>query len=241
MAEILLVNPRKRKSRRGKRRMSALQRKYFGGGRKKRRAVARAANPRRRKRRKQNVYINPSPRRKRRSRRTLTRGARRRRNPSLRGMGGSVINQVMPTLRAGFIGAAGAIGLDLLWGYGKAYLPASIAGSPLAQYGAKLLGAIAVGMIGGKVLRGRGRDLATGAATVVIHDALKAQIQASFPAVQLGEYLSYAPVTGYMPRAGQLLSTGLSGQVGEYLSGLPHSEDDQTYSGDWTGDGMNGY
>jgi hypothetical protein len=130
----------------------------------------------------------------------------------------------------------------LLWGYGSQYLPAQIAGSAIAQYAAKLFGAILVGMIGNQVLRGRGRELAVGATTVVLHDALKAQLKASFPTLQLGEYLTYAPTVGSMRRAGPMLSTGM----GEYLSGIPNTgqggaTDDMSYTGEWNGDGMNGY
>lgn len=142
-------------------------------------------------------------------------------------------------LKAGGIGAVGALGLDILMGYANPYLPASIAGSAIAQYAVKLAGALAVGMVGGKVLRGRGRDLAVGATTVVLHDALKAQVQTSFPSIALGEYLTYAPTTGVMRRAGRVLSTGMSG-VGEYLSGLPNADDNGDWSGDYTTDGMNG-
>lgn len=250
MAELLLVNPRRRRKARktrsrGRRRMSALQRKYFGGGRKRhRRTAARAVNPRRRRRSRARLS-NPH----RRSRRSLTRSVRRRRrNPSFRGGLSSVQRTAVPMLKAGLIGATGALGLDLLWGYTSKYLPATIAGSPLAQYAAKLLGAVLVGMIGDRVplpmLRGKGRELATGAATVVLHDAMKAQFQATFPTVQLGEYLTYAPSVGVYPRAGQLLSTGM----GEYLSGLPqevgYPQDSSGYygdgDGDFTGDGMSG-
>ncbi len=142
-------------------------------------------------------------------------------------------------LKAGGIGALGALGLDVLMGYANPYLPASIAGSPIAQYAIKLAGALAVGMVGGKVLRGRGQALAVGATTVVLHDALKAQVQSSFPSIPLGEYLTYAPTTGAMRRAGRVLSTGMSG-VGEYLSGLPNTENDGTFTTEYTTDGMNG-
>lgn len=228
MAEIILANPRRRKRRRNPRRrkMSALQRKYFGGGRRKRHR-----NPRHR--RALTVHNFSSHHRKAaRYRRS------RRRNPSLRGVTGAL----MPTLKAGAVGAVGAIGLDLLWGYGASYLPVSIAGSPIAQYGVKLLGALGVGILGGKVLRGRGRDLAVGATTVVLHDAFKAQLKASFPTLQLGEYLTYAPTVGRMPRAGRVLSTGLSG-VGEYLSGLPNAVDNSNMEyngGEYSADGMSG-
>lgn len=244
MAEIMLVgNPSRRKRRKkGRRRMSALQRKYFGGGRKRRRrrSTAVASAPRRRRRRRAVVSYATNPRRRRRRSYSVMR--RRRRNPSLRGSLGSLQRGVVPTIKSGFVGATGALGLDLLWGYGSKYLPAQIAGSALAQYGAKLFGAILVGIIGNKVFRGRGQSMAVGAATVVLHDAMKAQLKASFPALQLGEYLTYAPSTGSLRRAGPMLSTGM----GEYLSGLPNDsrggvDDDMAYTGEWNGDGMNGY
>ena len=211
MATLALVNPRRR------RKMSALQKKYFGAHKKRRKsASARAANPRRRRRthaRRHNVYLNP----RRRSRRSITRNANpsrraRHANPNLR----NVTASVMPTLRAGMIGATGALGLDLLWGYTSQYLPASIAGSPIAQYAAKLAGAILVGIAGNMVMKGKGRDLAVGATTVVLHDALKAQVQSSFPSIKLGEYLTYAPTVGGAMGRPRILSTGM----GEYLNGL---------------------
>lgn len=239
MAEVLLVNPRRRR-----RRKTRARRRRSTSSRRRRRSVARAV-PRRRRRRSRARVVHTNPRR-RRSRRSITRSfRRRRRNPSFRGGLSSVKNSVVPTLKAGFTGALGALGLDLLWGYGKTYLPASIAGSAIAQYAAKLAGAILVGMAANKLpipfVRGKGRDLAVGAATVVLHDALKAQLQASFPTLQLGEYLTYAPAVGSMRRAGALLDTGM----GEYLSGIPNdgrggTDDDLSYTGEWNGDGMNG-
>lgn len=243
MAELLLVNPRRRKRAKSRRRMTAKQLKYFGGGRKKRRRTRASASPRRRRRRAVAVAVNPK---RRRSRRYVTRSfRRRRRNPSLRGSIGTIRNSAMPMLKSGAIGAAGAIGLDLLWGYGRGLLPASIAGMPLAQYGAKLLGAIIVGLVGDTVLKGKGKEMATGAATVVLHDAFKAQLQSTFPTLQLGEYLTYAPTVGTMRQAGRLLDTGM----GEYLDGLPQAvgfpEDSSGYygngDGSFVGDGISGY
>lgn len=238
MAEIMLVGNPRRRRRKGRRRMSALQRKYFGGGKRRRRSRA-SATPRRRRRRRTLVAANP---RRRRRRAVYSVRRRRRRNPSLRGAIGGLRSGLMPTLKAGAVGATGALGLDLLWGYGSRYLPASVAGSAIAQYAAKLFGALLVGMIGNQVLRGRGRDLAVGATTVVLHDALKAQLKASFPALQLGEYLTYAPAVGTMRRAGPMLSTGM----GEYLSGIPNDggggvADNMAYTGEYNSDGMNGY
>lgn len=224
MAEILLVNPKRRR----RRKTSA---------RRRRRSTTRAAAPRRRRRarrtvsrRRRNIYLNP--RRRRRSRRVLSRRVRRR-NPSLRGSIGGMTSALVPTLKAGFVGATGAIGLDLLWGYTSRFMPAQIAASPLAQYAAKLVGAILVGIIGNKIKPGKGRDLSVGAATVVLHDAIKAQLKSSFPALQLGEYLTFAPtVGGSMRRAGRVLDSGM----GEYLSGLPNEEVDGSYSGAYTED-----
>ncbi len=236
MSEILLVNPRKR--RRSRRKMSAKQAMYFGGGRKRRHKRRTASSTKRRRRHAVTVHANP--RRRRRS--LLTRSVRRMRrrrhsNPSLR----NITSGAVPMLKAGAIGATGALGLDLLWGYGKSYLPASIAGSAIAQYAVKLAGALAVGMIGNKLLKGKGREMAVGATTVVLHDAFKAQLQAAFPTLQLGEYLTYAPTVGRTVRAGRLMSTG----VGEYLNGLPDTNIPSTMdfyddSGSYEGDGKNG-
>lgn len=232
MSEILLVNPRRRGAK--KRRMSAKQRKYFGKRRSRKTRTVVAAAPRRRRRRARAVVAvrrNPS------RRRSLTTSFRRRRrhsNPSFRNMGAGAV----PMLKDGFIGAAGALGLDLLWGYGKSYLPTSIAGSPLAQYAVKLAGALAVGMIGNKILKGKGRAMAVGATTVVLHDALKAQIQSSFPSIQLGEYLTFAPTVGTMRRAGRVLSSGAP-QMGEYLSGLPEGVNNT--NNQFTGDEASGF
>lgn len=258
MAELLLVNPRRRKKRKTgvRRKLSALQQKYFGKKRRRRSTTASAAPARRRRRRRSTVvakYANNPRRRITRSfrRRAVgyTSGAgpirRRKLNPSFRGSLKSIPQTAAGLLRAGGVGAVGALGLDMMWGYGKRWLPASVAGSPIAQYAVKLLGAIAVGMVGERVLRGKGRDLAVGATTVVLHDALKAQVAASFPGIQLGEYLTYAPTVGTMDQAGRLLSSGM----GEYLSGIPqavgyNAEDASGYygdgNGDFTGDGLSG-
>ncbi len=241
MSEILLVNPSRRGAK--KRRMSAKQRKYFGKRKSRKTRVVAIANPRRRRRaRRAMTAVRRNPSRRRHLTATHRRRHRRHSNPSFRNIGAGAV----PMLKEGFVGAAGALGLDLMWGYGKQWLPASIAGSPLAQYAVKLAGALAVGMIGNKILKGKGRAMAVGATTVVLHDALKAQIQSSFPSIQLGEYLTFAPTVGTMRRAGRVLSSGAP-QMGEYLSGLPEgiNNTNMQYTGDeasglFTGDGMSG-
>lgn len=195
--ELLLVNPRKR------RKMSALQRKYFG---KKRRRRARASSPKRRRRR---SVARLAPRRRRsvavRHRRRL------RRNPSLRGLTGSVL----PTIKAGVIGALGALGLDVLTGFAAPKLPAQLQ-SGYGLTAVKVLGAVLVGMAGGYALRGRGSDLAKGAMTVVLHDELKAMVATQFPGVPLGEYFSIAPTAGY---PGIQYNPNQGNGIGEYFTG----------------------
>lgn len=191
--ELLLVNPRRRKRRKASSR------------RRRRRAVRRVARRRRRA-----IAIAPRRRRRRSARRAIRIG-RRRRNPSVRGF----INQLQPTVKAGIVGAVGALGLDVLLGFLLPKLPAGLQ----AGYGktaAKVLGAIGVGMVGNALMRGRGRDLATGAMTVVLHDELKTLISANFPALALGEYYpSYAPAVGTSSGIPGLLSTGYEGMGGE--------------------------
>jgi hypothetical protein len=208
MAEILLVNPRRRRKSKAKRKSS---RKSY------RRARRAAPRVRRRK------AVAAAPRRRRRVVRAVKRYRRRKENPSFRGITGSVMGGV----KAGFIGALGALGLDVLYGFAKPKLPAALTSGP-ADYLTKALAAVLVGMVGNKVMRGRGAALTTGAMTVVIHDALKAQIAANFPGVPLGEYIASSPIVGYganpatplgvptIPQPTGYQTTGM----GAYLSGM---------------------
>jgi hypothetical protein len=166
MAGLLLVNSRKRQPRR-KPKVSSHRRRKVHAKRtyRKRRAVAVMGNPHRRRARAHN------PRR------------RYHRNPSFRGLAGGVV----PTLKAGAVGAVGALGVDLVVGYGAKYLPTSMQ-SGIALTAAKLVAAILVGTIGNKVLRGKGKELAVGAVTVQLHDLAKAQLMAAMPSLPLGQY-----------------------------------------------------
>lgn len=205
MAELLLVNPskrRKRKSaRRRKGRMPAALRAYWakhgrGGGRRRRRKAHATHAKRRRK-------SNPSYRHHARR--------RRRSNPSLRGITGRMV----PTLKRGFTGAVGGLMNDLIMGQvlPASWLPTMLA-SGMGATATKILGALIVGTIGGYAWRGKGQDLGDGAMTVVLHDALKAQLQTMLPAsVPLGEYLTFAPTVGY---TGGGATPQLSG-LGEYI------------------------
>lgn len=174
MAELLLVNPRKRRKTRASN--PRKRRRARTSNPRRRRHVARRANPRRRR----HVARRANPHYRR----------RHRRNPSFRG----ISSGIAPTLKAGAIGAAGALGLDLLWGYGAKYLPASLA-TGMAASAAKLLGSVLIGVIGNKLLRGKGQAMAVGAATVAIHEIAKAQLASAMPSLPLG---LYTPMGAYL-------------------------------------------
>jgi hypothetical protein len=197
MAELLLVNPSPRRRKKTHRR----RRKSHHAHRRVRRHHA--AAPRRHRRRRANPHF---------------RLRRRRRNPSLRGLAGSVL----PTLKSGFTGALGGLGLDLLTGQliNATWFPATMK-SGLSWTAVKIAGAIAVGLVGNKVLHGKGKALADGAMVVVLHDALRAQLAGMLPAsVPLGEYITYAPTVGYTPGTALPLSTGLNAYLTGEGSGL---------------------
>ncbi|MGH3430428.1 MAG: hypothetical protein ACRDQZ_23145 [Mycobacteriales bacterium] len=203
MAELLLVNPSKRKGhKRRKGRMPAALAAYCA-----KRGRSRKSNPTGRKRRRRR---NPSLR-------AIHR--RRRRNPSLRSMIPSTAS-VMGTLQSGFTGSIGAIGNDLLMGqvlnatFTPTFLKTGI-GATLTR----ALGALVIGIVGGFAWKGHGRELGDGAMTVALHDALKAQLStllpASLPLSGLGEYLTFAPTVGYS--SGGYNPQLMSG-LGEYIS-----------------------
>lgn len=150
---------------------------------------------------------------------------------------------VKPVLMEGLVGAGGALALDAAWGYINPQLPSTISSSPYLQFAVKCLAAIGVGFIGGKVLKGKGRDLAVGGVTVAMHDMLKSVLQSSLPSVfgsggslalsgygHYGAYLSgSAPIVGTatFPRTYQAVNPGF----GAYLSG-----DNNSGSGVYTDD-----
>lgn len=208
MAELMLVANPKRRRRKNPRRRHARRR----------------SNPHRRHRARHNPH-----RRHRRRNPSYRRRHHRHRNPSF--SVSSIKGMVKPVLMEGLVGAAGAIMLDAAWGYINPKLPATISASPYLQFAVKCLVAIGVGTLGGKLLKGKARDLAVGGVTVASHDMLKSVLQSSMPTVfgsggslalsgygHMGAYLSgSAPVVGTatFPRAPAVPST----QFGAYLSG----------------------
>jgi hypothetical protein len=194
MAELLLVNPSHRNKRRAKARRANPRKKHH----KRRHAVGYLIGDAPVRRRK----MNPHKRRHKRPSHYTFR--RRRSNPSFRELTGSI----KPTVKAGAVGALGALGLDLLWGYSSKYLPASI-NTGYAAFAAKALASILVGMVGSKVMRGSGRDLAVGGMTVVLHDLAKQQLASAMPSLPLGMYTPMGAYLGIATNAG-----GMRQQIG---------------------------
>lgn len=164
MGQLMLINPRKRKT---TRRKTAVKRKV---------AVKRRASPTRR--------------------RKSTRVVRRRRNP-IRAKG-IVDSQLTPALTA----ASGALGLDILLGFMP--IPEQFKTGPF-RHVIKGVGAIVMGMAASQVLTKKtAEQMATGALTVVMHDAMKEVAQNAMPNLPLGYYSAGYPVNG----------------MGEYVNGL---------------------
>lgn len=145
-----------------------------------------------------------------------------RRNPSVR----NVTGMVVPTVKAGFFGALGGLGNDLLYGYGKQYLPAMLQ-SGVGRHATKILTAVLVGVAGNFVLKGRGQALANGAATVAIHEALKEQLASFAPSLPLGA-MDEAPGLLGMDPGSPVEGVGEYMQTGEYMQegvGVGDAED----------------
>ncbi len=188
MPEILLVNPRKRKTARRKKPVARKKRRTAA----QKRATAKMIAANRKKRRKNTVVRKrrkPVVRRKKPVRRRAKRRAptvrRRRRKGNPRLSMRSVQNQLM---EAG-TGAVGALGLDVIQGYLPipANLKAGIVGT-----GVKALLAIGMGIVASnvKIVRGAtANKMVNGALTVVLHDELKKLTQQFAPGIQMGEYM----------------------------------------------------
>jgi hypothetical protein len=195
MAEILLVNPRRRK----RRHMSALQRKYFGNPRRKHHRHHRhhASNPRRRR---HHYHRNPLS---------------------------DIQAKIMPTIKAGAIGAVGGLAVDVIAGYLNpqlnTMLGGAMTGNPALTALSKIVYALGVGWLGAHVLKGQGSALAIGGTTVAIHDFAKVELAAAMPSLPLG-YVSYGPVVSGVPANMQATRASTYrpvGRMGKYLSGGP--------------------
>jgi hypothetical protein len=198
MPEILLVNPRKG-------RMPAGLRRYWASKhRRRRRPAASAASTPRRKRRRR---INPRGHRKIHRRRLharprthagTTRPIRRRRRnprfklklPSIGGLKHAALATVVPAAS----GAAGALVLDVVWGYASAqtFMPEGLK-QGWGAFAVKMAGALGIGWALEHVLpKPLVRSGVLGAATVITYNALRDQLKNAFPNVKgLGGYADY--------------------------------------------------
>lgn len=147
---------------------------------------------------------------------------RARRNPV------PLVGGFVPMLKSGAFGAVGGIANDLLYGFAASklgFLPAE----GLTRSLAKVASAIVVGKVGGMALRGKGGQLAAGAVTCALHDALRTQIasMAPFAGVNLGEYIEEPaqlmhgydpamPVDGFMDEESAMGDMDEEG-MGEYI------------------------
>lgn len=217
MAEMLLVNPRRKK--RKHRKMSALQRRYFGPRR----------NPSRRRRR-IGVRRNPStnvvpfygaaPKRRRRRAVHRRSSLRRRHARTFRGFAPrSFIND---TLMPAGVGAIGALGVDMALSYASPFLPAMLS-SGIGLAAARIGGAVAVGYAASMAMGRRfGEQVTAGAITVTLYDLIKAQVR-----------------TMGLPGISGLGWVSPSMQVGTYV-GDGMSSYDGSYQGSLSGLGMTG-
>lgn len=225
MSELMLINPGRRVKKRAKtrRKMSPLQLKYFG---KKSQRTTVMAKKRRTKKRRHNpvtaLAANPKRRHRRLSakrRHNPIRSRRRRHNPL--SLGHFSLNGFMKqTLMPSAIGAAGALGLDMI----LAHLPIPDAlKTTTMKPVVRIAGAVALGMIAGAVTNRRtAEQMTAGAVTVILYDTIKSFMMTNVPAVApalagLGDAYDYETL-GYSG-AGQGVGAYVDGGMGAYVDG----------------------
>lgn len=167
MAEIALINPRRRRKARKTRA-------------RKRRHVARRRHTARRRRRTAVVAVRRrNPRRRRHAVVARSRRYRRHRNPRFS------VSGIKAALIPAAIGGAGAVALDLTLGYVGDKLP-SFLQSGIARTGVKLAGALALGLVAGKAFGSeKGKAVALGGLTVVLYGALRDALKSAAPSLPL--------------------------------------------------------
>lgn len=165
MAHVMLVNPRRRKSR-SRRKMSAKQAKYFSRNPRRRRKSRRTVSRTRSRRRTMSMVVNP----RRRARRSRRRAGFFKRNPLSIGGNSDFMKSLMPAA----IGAVGALGVDMALGAIQPNLPEELQ-SGAAGTALRFGGAIVVGWAAGKVTGSKkiGNEVMAGALVVTIYDMVK--------------------------------------------------------------------
>lgn len=225
MGQLLLVNPKRRKARKGPRKLSAAQRAAgFGGGTRRKRA------------RRSRASLHVNPKRKRSSRRRRLHRNPRRASAGGRGMIGQAKSLLTGNLMPAALGAAGALAVDIAWA--AAPVPAQFkTGMPGTI--AKIVGAVALGALVGKFANKRfGQAMVAGYLTVTAYDTAKKLVAQMMPALPLSGS-GYPYDLGYM-QAGQFIPD--QSGVGAYL-GAPEGYDvvADTAGPDGMGSYLNGY
>lgn len=191
MAEMLLINPRRRTGRKTRKAATA----------KRRRTTARRKNP---------ISVATVRRRRANPIRAKRRVSRRRRNP----IGGKILSGgLMKMIQEAFVGAAGSVAVDVAYGQIQSYLPASLRRTPgQVGVGDVVKAAITVGLgsILAKPTKGLSKRMAAGALTVQAADVLKSFVPST---MQLG-YIAPARVVPGTNRVGPMRRGGVS----EYVS-----------------------
>ena len=209
MAELMMVNPsRRRKVGRTAKQRAATRKLVALNRRKRRRPTARRPVKRRRTTARRTNPIRCKRRSPARRLISTVRKRRYKRNPSPRGM---VNSTLIPAAVAGL----GAVSLDVLWGF--APLPATLKTGPLRHL-VKGAGAIALGWAAGMVVNKRtAGQLATGALTVVMYSAIRELTAKFLPSVPLGYYsagASAGTMSEYTPGVGEYTQN-----MGAYIGG----------------------
>lgn len=242
MSQLMLINPgrrvkrRKHKARAGarkKRHMSALQLKYFGKKSQRSKAVSTLSGPGRgqrkgnpvmakkhKKRRKSSFKTHSLASVRRRTKsgrhrnpvRALKHHRRYRRNPSMRGgMQGFMKHTLMPSA----MGAAGALGIDVILGFLP--IPVQFKTGPMRAL-VKIAGAVGIGMVAQNfVKKETANQFVAGAITVTLYDVFKGYLQTAMPTVALSEaehIMQEYPSLGY---ANPALNVSGSEQMGVYM------------------------
>jgi hypothetical protein len=215
--QLLLLNPRRKR-----------RRKHVA--RRRRRTSRRHVAHRRRR----HSAIVATPRRHRRRRHVSAHRRRRiRRNPrfSMRG----VSRVVMPAA----VGALGAVGLDVTWGYFGKFIPATVQGNVWLAAAAKIAGAFGLGWIASKAVgREQGRLVTAGAVTVVSYGLVKSLLHQAAPnlpglagidgldAYMPGQFGAYNPApyltdgNGAQPALGAYMPNAMAGFEGTGSEGM---------------------
>lgn len=194
MAEMLLINPRKRRGTRKTRKNPVANRVM-----RRKNPIARVVHRKRRR--------NPIA--------ALKRRVIRRRNPI-------AIGGYVAALKEAAIGGAGAVAFDVLWGYVAPNLPASMQKTP-GKLGVgeavKAAATVFIGQALNKATKGMSGKAAKASLTVQFYDIAKSFVPATMTMGGLG-YGSPAMIADGTNRVGPI-RRGMNGRIGAYTAGSP--------------------